>query len=143
MSTRRRAIEQPASIKIQARYNIDNETAEQFLTECLDNEGLGASDALKAQMKRVQRDLRGLPPLARKKTESDSINNNDNDNEEQMMDIDEVMGVEAEEKSEKELSKEEKKKLKQQRRLEEKKKKAEANRKKNEGGEEEEADSEE
>ncbi|ODQ67622.1 hypothetical protein NADFUDRAFT_45681 [Nadsonia fulvescens var. elongata DSM 6958] len=81
----------PTSIRIHASNSITNEQAEEILTSFIDSPASTLStnanagdmvrnEAILNQLKRVQRDLRGLPPLARtaaelpKKNRSKSLN---------------------------------------------------------------------
>ncbi|CAN6596895.1 hypothetical protein TRVA0_001S03488 [Trichomonascus vanleenenianus] len=118
----RRRNEQPTAVEIKLMQPLENADAEQMLSQFIDN-GEAANESVVNQLRRVQRDLRGLPPLLRNSATGVMETENNNGYEE---DIDMEEAQPAAESEPKKLSKEERKRLKKERRKEEKRHKAEA-----------------
>lgn len=110
----RRKQEQPASVKVVDTAPLHDMEAEVALSSYL--ETLEGYDSVSNQLKRIQRDLRGLPPLLRNSTTG----------EKQETDVEDTPMAEppAEELTNTGITKEERKRLKKERRKEEKKAKA-------------------
>jgi hypothetical protein len=104
-------------VKIRKVTSINSAHTEQILSKYIESR---IDDSVTHQLKRIQRDLRGLPPLLRNSTTGEVVNADPDalENNDMIVDTMEVDGPK------KDLNKEEKKRLKKERRKQEKKAKA-------------------
>lgn len=108
------------AVNIKAVSSIDSSEAERILSGYIDNR---IDDSVTQQLRRIQRDLRGLPPLLRNSTTGEVVGEDNGENA--------VTKTVAMDVDNRDMSKEDKKKLKKERRKQEKKLKAEKRRKEN------------
>jgi hypothetical protein len=123
-SAMRRARLEPVATEVSGTVGVDMGEAETILSKFIDNSMLSqrvsvVSQTVLGQLKRVQRDLRGLPPMLVNTETGESVADSQYVTES-------AAGVdEPQENGNKKISKEDRKKLKKQRRKQEKRDKAE------------------
>lgn len=115
--------EEPTALRVIESTPLSNREAEQIITQCLESSEMG-SGSTGAQLRRVQRDLRGLPPLLTNSTTGEvDVDMGDAPAEVSMVvDADESM----QDEDDGTIDKEERKRRKKERRKEEKRLKAQA-----------------
>lgn len=129
----RRGRAEPVTTEVASTTSVDMGQAEQTLSEFLDNSMLSqrvsvVKQTVLGQLKRVQRDLRGLPPMLVNDETGESVA----DSQYVTNSVDAGQAAEAATETGKKVSKEDRKKAKKERRKQEKREKAAKKSKKDE-----------
>lgn len=115
--------EEVTALRVTESTSLSNREAEQIITQCLESSDMGTGST-GAQLRRVQRDLRGLPPLLTNSTTGEvDVDMGDAPAEFSMV-VEDSVPEQAEDDGT--IDKEERKRRKKERRKEEKRLKAQS-----------------